>query len=133
VSDAAVELANRLAAADQDRRQAHRDLLDDVVPGRGWRLIPAGERGEAFWQQWHEHKADMKAAGYRLRRNTNGQWLVCHVPQDDAEPEPAGPRVVEIDQGWIVVDQTGRRLSGPFGSNADAWRWLDRNSYTAVR
>ena len=30
--------------------------------------------------------------------------------------------------GWCVVDDRGEVLAGPFETNEQAWRWVDRNN-----
>ena len=39
-------------------------------------------------------------------------------------------RVVERPDGdgWCVVDDHGDELAGPFETNEQAWRWVDRNN-----
>jgi hypothetical protein len=37
----------------------------------------------------------------------------------------AGLRVEQTLEGWIVVGAEGA-LAGPFATQAEAWRWLDR-------
>jgi len=34
--------------------------------------------------------------------------------------------VAQIDQGWIVQCARGAMLTGPFATNGEAWRALDR-------
>lgn len=36
------------------------------------------------------------------------------------------PSIVQIDSGWIVQCGQGAVLAGPFATNAEAWRALDR-------
>ena len=40
--------------------------------------------------------------------------------------------VIEADGGWHVADGNGVAIAGPFKTNADAWRWIDRQSGEAV-
>jgi len=35
------------------------------------------------------------------------------------------------DGRWQVSDRSGQ-LAGPFATSAEAWRWIDRNTGTAV-
>jgi hypothetical protein len=36
------------------------------------------------------------------------------------------PSIVRIDDGWVVQCGQGAVLAGPFATNAEAWRVLDR-------
>lgn len=37
-------------------------------------------------------------------------------------------RVIQQDGNWHVVTDGQLAVAGPFRTNADAWRWLDRNT-----
>jgi hypothetical protein len=36
--------------------------------------------------------------------------------------------VIEIEEAWHVADGAGATIAGPFKSNAEAWRYFDRQS-----
>jgi hypothetical protein len=40
--------------------------------------------------------------------------------------------VVELDDGWAVLDEGGKHLVAGLPSNSAAWRWIDRREGDAV-
>jgi hypothetical protein len=43
----------------------------------------------------------------------------------------SNPRVEETADGHLVIEGT-TPIAGPFASNADAWRWIDRHADAGV-
>ena len=36
-------------------------------------------------------------------------------------------RVVAVEDIWVVLASNGDQIAGPFSTQAEAWRWVDRN------
>jgi hypothetical protein len=37
------------------------------------------------------------------------------------------PAEAVVDYGWMVLTASGDKLAGPFQTNQEAWRWLERS------
>jgi hypothetical protein len=48
------------------------------------------------------------------------------APAQSATTKNVSLTVTETSQGWIVADG-GQIIAGPFPTNAEAWRWIDRS------
>lgn len=75
------------------------DKPSDPADGFGWR-VPDQE----FWVEWRRNKEAMKAAGYRVRRGDDGQWLVSFTPVKKLPPgEARGARDLQHWSHWRSI------------------------------
>jgi hypothetical protein len=75
-----------------ERRLPDTELSD---PRRVRKITPV-RVNEAFWREWRKNKARMKAKGYHVEKNIDGQWeawieqIVDRTPSTGADSWPDG-------------------------------------------